>query len=161
MTKGKTTLTWKNPEKNLPKLQETHNLPTDDVENTAQIREGIYDLLTSQGLFLEEQKVCCKWTRGTGELLYIDQHILHESTTRRKKSRYCVDWLQKGIRFSPAKLDNKLPRNSQDIRRSHKIYREDHEYLENRIDYKREKSLLKRRSKDVYSREMHYHHHYL
>ena len=42
---------------------------------TAQIREEINELL-SHGLFLEEQKVCCKWTRGTGELLYINQHII-------------------------------------------------------------------------------------
>ena len=40
--------------------------------------------LTSRRLFPEEQKGCPKRSRGTGELLYIDQHILNESETRRK-----------------------------------------------------------------------------
>ena len=58
---------------------------TYDVENTnGEIREDIYDFLTSCGLFFEEQKGCCKWTRATGQLLYIFQHILSESKTRRK-----------------------------------------------------------------------------
>ena len=50
----------------------------------AQIREEIYNTLISCGLFPEEQKGCRKWTRATVELLYIDQHILYESKTRRK-----------------------------------------------------------------------------
>ena len=32
----------------------------------------------------DEQKGCCKGSRGTAELLYIDQHILDENKTRRK-----------------------------------------------------------------------------
>ena len=51
---------------------------------TAQIRGGIYYSLTSRGLFPEEQKGCCKGSGGTAELLYLDQHILNESKTRRK-----------------------------------------------------------------------------
>ena len=51
---------------------------------TAQIREEIYYSLTSRGLFPVEQKECCKEHRGTAELLYIYQHILNESKTRRK-----------------------------------------------------------------------------
>ena len=51
---------------------------------TAQIREEIYYLLTSRRLFPEEQKRCRKESRDTGELLYIDQHILNESKTRLK-----------------------------------------------------------------------------
>ena len=43
---------------------------------TAQIREEI--------CFPEEQKGRCKWTRDTEALLYINQHILNESKTRRK-----------------------------------------------------------------------------
>ena len=35
-------------------------------------------------MFPEEQKGCCKESRGTTKLLYIDQHILNESKTRRK-----------------------------------------------------------------------------
>ena len=51
---------------------------------TAQIREEIYYSQTSRGLFPDEQKGCGKGSRGTAELLYIDQHILNESKTRRK-----------------------------------------------------------------------------
>ena len=51
---------------------------------TAQIREEIYHSLTSRGLLPDEQKGCCKGSRGTAELLYIDKHILDESNTRRK-----------------------------------------------------------------------------
>ena len=51
---------------------------------TAQIRENIYYSLTSRGLFPVEQKGCCKGSRGTTELLYIDQHILKKSKTSRK-----------------------------------------------------------------------------
>ena len=51
---------------------------------TAQIREEIYYSLTSRGLFPDEQKGCCKGSKGTVELLYIDQHILNENKTRRK-----------------------------------------------------------------------------
>ena len=46
--------------------------------------EEIYYSLTSRGLFPEEQKWFRKVTKGTTELLYIDQHILNESKTRRK-----------------------------------------------------------------------------
>ena len=51
---------------------------------TAQIREEIYESLISRRPFPEEQKRCCKWTWGTGQLLYIDQYILNENKTRRK-----------------------------------------------------------------------------
>ena len=50
---------------------------------TTQIREEIYYSLTSHSLFPDEQKGCCKGSRGTAELLYIDQHILNESKTER------------------------------------------------------------------------------
>ena len=66
---------------------QTHNLPTDDVTIlTVQIREEIYYSQTSWGLFSGEQKGCCKGSRRTAELLYIDQHILNESKTRREKN---------------------------------------------------------------------------
>ena len=51
---------------------------------TAQIMEEIYNSLISRGLFPDEQKGCCKGSRGTAELLYINQHILNESKTRQK-----------------------------------------------------------------------------
>ena len=51
---------------------------------TAQIRKKIYYSLTSRGLFPDEQKGCRKGSRGTAELLFIDQHILNESKTTPK-----------------------------------------------------------------------------
>ena len=64
--------------RNRPKQLQTHNLPTDGVENINSTNKG-RDLVLA-----EEQKGCCKGSRGTTELLYIDQHILNESRTRRK-----------------------------------------------------------------------------
>ena len=69
MTKGRITLIQKDPNKGTA---------------PAQIREEIYHSLTSCGLFSDEQKRCCKVSRGTEELLYIDQHILNERKTRQK-----------------------------------------------------------------------------
>ena len=51
---------------------------------TAEISEQIYYSLISRGIFTEEQKECRKRSRGTEELLYIDQYIVNESKTRRK-----------------------------------------------------------------------------
>ena len=58
---------------------------------TVQIRKEIYDLLISHGLFPEEQKGCCKWTRSTGELLNIDQNNLQSEQDETKKSSYGMD----------------------------------------------------------------------
>ena len=58
---------------------------------TAQIRKKMYYSLTSRGLFPDKQKGCCKGSRGTAELLYIDQHILNESKTRRKNLAMAYD----------------------------------------------------------------------
>ena len=69
-------------QRNRPEQLQTHNLPTNDVE--AQIMEEIYYSLTSRGLFPDEQKGCCKGSRGTAKLIYIDQHILDVSKTRWK-----------------------------------------------------------------------------
>ena len=56
-----------------------------------------------------------------------------------EKSSYGLGWLQKRIWYGPTKLDNKLPQNVQNIRQSHKPYRENHENLESGIDSRREK----------------------
>ena len=58
---------------------------------TAQIREEIYDSLTSRGLFVEEQNGRRKGSRGTRELLYIDQYILNERKTKRKN--LAMSWI--------------------------------------------------------------------
>ena len=86
MTKGKTTLIQKDPSKG---TAPNNYRPITCLLMmwkilTAQIREKIYYSLTSRGLFPDEQKGCHKGSRGTAELLYIDQHILNESKTRQK-----------------------------------------------------------------------------
>ena len=86
MTKGKTTLIQKDPSKGT--APNTYRpitcLPMMWKILTAQIREKNYYSLTSRGLFPDEQKECRKGSRGTVELLFIDQHILNESKTRQK-----------------------------------------------------------------------------
>ena len=57
-----------------------------------QIREEIYDSLTDRGLFPEEKKGCCKWTRSRRELLYIDQHILNE--TKKRQKNLAMAWIE-------------------------------------------------------------------
>ena len=86
MTKGKTTLIQKDANKRTaPNNHRPINyLPVMWKILTAKIREEIYYSLTSRGLFPEEQKGCRKGSRGIAELLYIDQHLLSESKTRRK-----------------------------------------------------------------------------
>ena len=86
MTKGKTTLIQKDPNKGTApnNYRPITCLPVMWKILTAQIRKEIYNSLTSHGLFSEEQKGYRKGSRRTAELLYIDQHILSESKTRRK-----------------------------------------------------------------------------
>ena len=72
-------------QRNRPKQLRAHNLLRMMWKIlTAQIREEIYYSVTSRSLFPNEQKRCGKESKGTAELLYIDQHILSESKTRRK-----------------------------------------------------------------------------
>ena len=89
MTKGKTTLIQKDPSKgNVPNnYRPITCLPLMWKILTAQIREEIYFSLTSHRLFPEEQKGCRKGSRGTAELLYIDQHILNEDINFLEKTR--------------------------------------------------------------------------
>ena len=86
MTKGKTTLIQKDPSKGTApnNYRPITCLPMMWKILAAQIREEIYYSLTSRGSFPDEQKECCKGSRGISELLYIDQHILNESKNRRK-----------------------------------------------------------------------------
>ena len=86
MTKGRTTLIQKNPNKGTApnNYRPITWQPMMLKILTAQIKEEIYYSLTNCGLFSDEQKGCCKGSRGTAGLLYIDQHILNESKTRRK-----------------------------------------------------------------------------
>ena len=85
MTKGNTTLIQKDPNKrNAPNnCRQITCLPMTWKIHTTN-KEQIYNPLTSRGLFVDEQKRCRKGSRGTAELLYIDQQILNECKTRRK-----------------------------------------------------------------------------
>ena len=76
---------------------------------------------------------CRKGSRGTRELLYIDQYILNETRPDGKISNG-LDWRPKGIWYGSAKQDNKLPQNVQNITWSHKLYRDNHEKLESGND---------------------------
>ena len=86
MTKGKTTLTQKDPSKGT--APNNYRLITCLTMMwkifTAHRREEVYYSLTSCRWFPDEQKGCRKGSRGTAELLYIDQHILHKSKMRWK-----------------------------------------------------------------------------
>ena len=86
MTKGRTTLIQKDRNKGTTpnNYRPIIYLPMMWKIFTAQIKEEIYYSLTSRSLFPDEQKGFGKGSRGTAELLYIDQHILNESKTRRK-----------------------------------------------------------------------------
>ena len=122
------------PERPLKGIALNNYTPTTCLPICVKTREEIYYSFTSRGLFPEEQKGWRKRSRGSWELLYIDQHILNENKTRQKKSSYGLDGLQKGIWYGSAKLDNKLPQNVQNIRWSHKLYGENHENMESGID---------------------------
>ena len=50
-----------------------------------------------------------------------------------EKSSYRLDWLQKGIWYGPTKLDKSLPQNVQNIKWSHKLYRDNHENLKTAV----------------------------
>ena len=86
MTKGKTTLIQKDSSKG---NASNNYRPITCLSMmwkilTSHIRKKIYYSLISRGLFPNEQKGCRKGSRGTAELIYIDQHILNESKNRRK-----------------------------------------------------------------------------
>ena len=93
MTKVKTTLIQNDPQKGAApdNLKPIKCLPMIWKILTAQISEEIYNSLISSDYSPYEQKGCCKETRGTGELLYIDQHILKDIKTRR--SNLAMAWI--------------------------------------------------------------------
>ena len=88
MTKERTTLIRKDPNKGTTpnNYRSITCLPVMWKIFTAQIREEIYHSLTSRGLFPDEEKRCCKGSRGTAELLYIDQHSKWEQNQTEKRA---------------------------------------------------------------------------
>ena len=61
----------------------------------------VYDSLISHGLFPEKQKGCHMEIRGTGDLWYIDIHILKESKMRRKNVTMARIDYQKSYNMAP------------------------------------------------------------
>ena len=92
MTKGKTTVIQKEPLKGAAptNYRPITCLPMMWKILTAHIREKIYYSLLSRGISYEH-KGCRKRTRGTEDLLYVDQHIFNERKTRRKN--LAMDWI--------------------------------------------------------------------
>ena len=139
-------------QRNHLKQLQTHNLLTDDVET-----------INSKGrdLLLANKPQIVLW--GTERMLQrIQRHsriTLHRSAHQHKweqnqteKSSCGLDWLQKGIWYGSTKQDNKLSQNVQNIRWSHKLYRENHENPERWIDSRRKKLKWSKDPKRYFSR---------
>ena len=123
-TKEKTDLIQK---MNCPQHLQTHNMLTDDGENTNGTNKG-GDLL-----FANKPQIVPWGTERIPQGTQINRKaILHWSIllqgeqNETKKSSYGLDWRQKDKWYCPVKLDNKQPQKLQDIRRSYKIYWEWH-----------------------------------
>ena len=106
---------------------------------TAQIGVKFYYLLTSHGLFPDEQKGCRKGSRGTAELLNIESTHPKWEQDKTEKSSYDLDWQQKGIWYGLTRLDTTLSQNVQNITWSHKLHWTDHKNLESGADSRRKK----------------------
>ena len=130
---------------------------------TAQIGEKICYSLTSCRLFPDEQKVCRKGSRGTTELLYIDQHILNENKTRRKNLAIALIDYKKAYDMVPQSW----------ILNCLKMYKISHEvinFIKKTMQtwscqqewswQQEEEAYIKQRSKEGFSKEMHYHPYY-
>ena len=89
------------PKETIQQLQTITCLPMEWKILTTQIREEKCYTQTSRELFPEEQKGCCKGTRGTAKLLDIDQLILNESNTRRKNLAMAWIYYKKGYDIVP------------------------------------------------------------
>ena len=65
-------------QRNNPKQLQTHNLPTDGVENISSINKG-KDLLLAKKPKIVHWRIerMLQRSRGIAELLYVDQHILN------------------------------------------------------------------------------------
>ena len=99
------------PQRNHPKQLQAHKVSTDNAENTNGTNKG-RDLQIANKLRIIP--------RGIERMLQMIQRhqraTLHWSTQPQrvqdetKKSSYGMHWQQKGIWYSPVKLDNELPR---------------------------------------------------
>ena len=88
------------PERHLKK--ETHKLPTDIVEHiNSTNKEGDFLLANKPRIVPWGTGGWPKWSGGTGELLYIDQHILNENKTRRKNQTMALIDYKKAYNMVP------------------------------------------------------------
>ena len=143
MTKGKTTLIQKDVRKET--VPNNYRPITCFLKMwkilTTQKREKIYYSLTSCRLFSEEQKRC---RSGKAELLYIDQHILNKSRTRRINQ--AIAWIDyKKFMTWSRKAASKCTK-------SHKLYQENHENMASWIDSRKKKLNWNKVSKRYFSR---------
>ena len=93
--------------------------------------------------------------RHRGATVHWSTHPQREPDEAKKYS-FGVDWLQKGIYYCSAKLGNELSQNVQDIKRSQTLSRKP--WKPGEWNWQREeKDEQKQRSREVYSREIHYH----
>ena len=93
MTRGRTVLIMKDISKgNIPSnYRPITCLPMCWKLFTSMIAESIYTFLDDSKLFPGEQKGCRKGSRGTNDLLYIDQRMMKEAKQRRKN--LAMAWL--------------------------------------------------------------------
>ena len=110
----------------------THNLPTNDVENTNSRNKG-------KDLLLANKPRIVPWrTERMPQRIQTHNRIaLHRSThpkweqDKTEKSSYGLDWLQKAY--------DMVPQNVQYITWSHKLHRKDNENQERAADSRRKK----------------------
>ena len=125
---------------------------------TVLIKKEIFNSLISCELYPENQKGCCKGARGTGELVYIDQHLKESKMRRKNPPMVWVD-CKKSIRYGPTNMDNSL--------KLYKISIEVRKFIGKTLkDWRvqliaEEKALLRGKSRKVSSREIRFLHYYL
>ena len=141
MSKGKTTLIQKDPSKG--------NAPNKYRPISCLLM--MWKILTAQikgrDLLLTNKPRIVPWIieRMPQRIQRQSRVTLHRSTNPKwkqdqtKKPSNGLDWIQRGIWYVSAKLDNKLSQNVQNIQWSHKLHQENHENLESWIDSRRKK----------------------
>ena len=114
-----------------PKQLQTHNLPTESVENINSTNKGRDFLLANKaqnvpwGIEKMQQKI-----QKNSRVTLHDQHILNKSKTRRKNQAMAWIYYKKVYDMVlQSWLTNCLSQNVQNIRWSHKLYWENHENL--------------------------------
>ena len=139
-------------QRNRHKQLQTHNLPTNDVENINSTNKRRNFLLAKKPRF-----VSCQTERMLQRIQRHSRITLRRLTHSKweqgqtEKSSDGLDWLQKGIRYGSAWLCNKQPQNEEI---SHEVinFIDNHENLESGIDSRKMKLSWSRDSKRYFSR---------